>query len=890
MTGTTRGSSAPPVAEPSEGQRQALAELDLIAGHGEGLTLMGRRGPLEAGGAVAVEVSLRCADRPRATTGIALHARERVTLLVPAQFPFELPTVHARHRRFERAQHVQWRRQICLYRSPATEWDPSDGMFGFIERLGDWFAAAAAGNLDAPGQPLHPPAAYADPTAGVVVVRADAPTPTEGPWLGAVLVHRVARHRIDLLAWLPLGARWPRTPDGARAAAGIPGSYGVLSLAPAVLAPHAIGYTEYPDTAAALLDALGTAGAPPLRVLALIGRTVRHNRDLAPEPSETGGGERGAPDLSALLVVGDPTRGIAGPGGPRIPHLAVWALPGITQQMAALMPAYLSLNPAIAEKVADVLDAGHAALRDIATRWLPVDEARPQVTVRRDAHTAADWLQGRRVLLLGAGALGAPIADMCARGGVAHLEVVDNGVVHHGVLVRQPYADTDIGVGKAAALARRLRADHPHLDVVDRPVGARARLASPAADLSFDIIIDATANRVVRAALERERHHRRTAWPAHVTMMIGPTAARGLATISAAGTTGGGADVLRRVGLIAHAETTTAATDTVPEGLGDVAADFFPTAAPELFTPEPGCSDATFIGSAADTTALVGQLFTAALRALAAPQPPAMAAVVVYTPTGPCEPAVPGPRWMTWPDDTLVHETSGYEVRLRGEALKAIHAEVRTSAARRPRTVETGGTLLGAIDDAVKVIWVDTATGPPPDSRMSTVGFCHGTHGLDDLLATHHDRSNGASQFLGVWHTHPGATARPSATDHAGMAQLVGTLDDGPHRALMLIVGGAPTTWQAYLEGAAQPELAAELVTRIESTTAPPDPPASWATAHWWSPADTDPASHATASPTTSTTDMHSSARDHAAVRGRLRRELHNADHSGPPPHEGAQS
>jgi len=67
-----------------------------------------------------------------------------------------------------------------------VEWNPSDGMAGFVQRLVLWLERAAAGQLDGPGEPLHPPVAYPSGDAGLVVVHADAPA-AEGdmPWLGA---------------------------------------------------------------------------------------------------------------------------------------------------------------------------------------------------------------------------------------------------------------------------------------------------------------------------------------------------------------------------------------------------------------------------------------------------------------------------------------------------------------------------------------------------------------------------------------------------------------------------------------------------------------------------------------------------------------------------------
>lgn len=60
------------------------------------------------------------------------------------------------------------------------------------------------------------------------------------------------------------------------------------------------------------------------------------------------------------------------------------------------------------------------------------------------------------VMVLGCGALGAPIAELCVRAGAARVDVIDNHIVTPGILVRQPYEDDEIGEHKAVALAARL--------------------------------------------------------------------------------------------------------------------------------------------------------------------------------------------------------------------------------------------------------------------------------------------------------------------------------------------------------------------------------------------------------------------------------------------------
>jgi len=95
-------------------------------------------------------------------------------------------------------------------------------------------------------------------------------------------------------------------------------------------------------------------------------------------------------------------------------------------------------------------------LTEASTTWIPVVEARPEVTRRRDTGTSAAWLTGKRVLILGCGALGAPAAEICVRAGAAEATVADNGVVHPGILVRQPYEDARAPSAGAVAASAAL--------------------------------------------------------------------------------------------------------------------------------------------------------------------------------------------------------------------------------------------------------------------------------------------------------------------------------------------------------------------------------------------------------------------------------------------------
>ena len=108
---------------------------------------------------------------------------------IPWAFPLSRPDAHFTHKRYGDFPHVQWGDSICLYQAPDVEWQPAQGMFGFMQRLHDWLKAGAAGELD----PIGASVASAD---GVrrenfsVVPRENTPTPTPPYWSGYVEITR----------------------------------------------------------------------------------------------------------------------------------------------------------------------------------------------------------------------------------------------------------------------------------------------------------------------------------------------------------------------------------------------------------------------------------------------------------------------------------------------------------------------------------------------------------------------------------------------------------------------------------------------------------------------------------------------------------------------------
>ena len=103
-------------------------------------------------------------------------------------------------------------------------------------------------------------------------------------------------------------------------------------------------------------------------------------------------------------------------------------------------------------------------------------------------------LKSARILVLGAGGLGAPVLQYLAAAGVGTLRIVDDDVVSLSNLQRQIIHETsDLGEPKVESAGRTLSAINPHVVVEKRPV----RLTEANADellFGCDLAIDGCDN------------------------------------------------------------------------------------------------------------------------------------------------------------------------------------------------------------------------------------------------------------------------------------------------------------------------------------------------------------------------------------------------------------
>jgi len=131
-------------------------------------------------------------------------------------------------------------------------------------------------------------------------------------------------------------------------------------------------------------------------------------------------------------------------------------------------------------------------LRDCPVDWISTDNWHPRELRSRGA--LPETLRDRRILLIGAGALGSALAEMLVRGGVSRLRIVDPDRFTAGNGVRHTLGFGSVRSYKAERLAERLRALNPDLEVhstirpfrgPEEPVHGDER--------ESDIVIDCTA-------------------------------------------------------------------------------------------------------------------------------------------------------------------------------------------------------------------------------------------------------------------------------------------------------------------------------------------------------------------------------------------------------------
>lgn len=332
----------------------------------------------------------------------------------------------------------------------------------YVERALAWLQAAARGTLVAPGEPTWLPLPPQDVFGQVLY--------SEGPehlagWLQRARVG-VVPLRLALLhgAWLVSGHEgggWGAVMKGFSSPA--PAAFVVRLDRMPVLTP-----SRWPKTWKQLRQAVLEQGL--------------NLDDLMKQLCLSSPG-----DHTGILLLGAPIAERVGEQ-PRRMHL--WALD-------------LALTPRGAQENGEAWWARQrngSLAADAALRWGWTENWHPSLIGSRAQLPAALTL--RRALLIGAGTLGAALAEMLVRGGLRRLVLMDGQPLRVSNLVRHTGTVLECGLSKAASVAVRLGLSMPHVEVTQLPCDFPT--PSPAvAELiaGCDLIIDATGEDSAAARL-----------------------------------------------------------------------------------------------------------------------------------------------------------------------------------------------------------------------------------------------------------------------------------------------------------------------------------------------------------------------------------------------------
>ena len=742
--------------EMTDGQRPAVEELRQIANASkERLEILEIKNWPTNSEWIVVEVSIDCSSYGRKPGGLPLRQRERFFLFIPPDFPFEIPIVETNHTRFADFAHVQWKRHLCLYQAPATEWEPSDRILGFIDRLHLWLKKAALNELDPIGAPLHPPVAYiTSNSAPMVIPRVDTPPVPQEGWVGLAHLKKVSDSRVDIVGW---SKKIPsEKPD---------------TVGAAILIAQEFPF-EYPKNVRELINELESHGISRERLFITLQLAILENEENTP----------------LFVVIGTPMRGIQGSGNRR-QHLTAWYVdPVITKGLRLALHKY-SKDSQIQQIGKEVEQIVIDWTKTAKVEWCRVREDRPEIVVQRDHSSALSWFKDRIVSLWGCGALGSHIAEYLIRVGVKKIILRDYGRVAPGLISRQLFNDADIGQLKVNALADRLKqiGAGPDNQIEAKVSNILKHLDGNMWSDNADIIIDTTASRSVVEKLELRRRTAEIDPVPIISMMIGHRAENGLVTLILPEHIGGTFDVIRRAKLAASNRF----------GMAEFLDEFWPSQERhDLFQPEPGCSDPTFVGSAADVAAMAGVMLNCAATQLKNDTSSTALAHFVSQPyiiqkSGKTKTSAQ----FSWQPDLKVEDPfAGYQVRIANAAWNEIRGWINRSRRVNGHQVETGGILFGQRDDVSKILWINEITGPPPDTEASEDYFLCGVEGIAETNQEKQDRTRGSVQFVGMWHTHPRALPLPSEIDVAGMKKIVCATDPPTPKALLLIVGSIDST------------------------------------------------------------------------------------------------
>ncbi len=670
--------------------------------------------------------------------GLPLREREDFLLMIPPDYPFEYPHLMVMHKRFAGFPHVTWSTFICLYQSD-IEWNPTDGLYGFFDRLTLWLGRAAINDMDPIEGPLHPPAYIPDNSLPLFVIRADSPIDAGQSWCGLAELEKHT-NRMELVGWNDLSGGWP---DGRLPAL-------------AIFLPESLP-VEFPVNGKDFFNELMKQGYDKQSIL----RDLRITAQLTDE------------NEPAFLILATPMRRSI--DGRMKHHITIWGIdPDNARHLRNATPREKDWEQLITIKE-ELNELTYKVLELTPIKWCRVLEDRNEIVLRRDLESPISWFADKKVLILGCGALGSWIAEIISRAKPSLIHLVDNALVKPGILVRQNFRLKDIGMSKSYALSRRLKTIVSNVSIQYFNEEAHGFITKdPKCINNYDIVLDCTASHIFQMKLERDWDIFNHQSPPLVSIVIDAKAKHCLCVAISPNASGGLWDAYMQL-----------KQKLCLDGIYDniISSFYSESATKDLFQPEPGCSDPTFTGSTADVVGLASTALNLVISYINKNDIPIGIAFSSHN--------LEMLGLLEIKKLSVLEEFSvgQCKVRIAEKTLSEARGWVRQNNRIRSRNHETGGILWGVWDEALGIIWVFDASGPPSDSIHDPGHFNCGVEGTLEEHTIRIKRSYGTTGFIGFWHTHPDTPSRQSITDRGSMANLVSRFGSNQRKALMMIYG-----------------------------------------------------------------------------------------------------